>query len=308
MDNIFQYRAYGNIMLFGEYAVIHQGFGICSAIDQSITSTLKLRADSKIMLETQFGNLDGSLECFPQSEKLDYLCAALEACRDLMKTGIDLSLDSTIDVFIGFGSSAATLVSTVGVLCNAYGIFDEEVIIQRTLTALKIVSPLASGCDCVASVIGGTVAYNPRTKEKIRYRKSFDITALYCGSKSISVQEISKLEEKRKEDPITIAKIYQSIDSITQLAMRALENNDLYRLGELMTMHHHHQVALGTSTPVLDRLIEILNDDPNILGSKISGAGGGDCVIGLGSTFIQLPIDLDRARVFHLKTLPGRSM
>jgi len=305
MEKIFQYRAYGSVMLFGEYAVLHQGFGICSAIDQSITASLELQPDRSIQIHSQFGNLSASLDALPQAHELDYVCAAIEACKDLLTTGFTLSLHSTIDVCVGLGSSAATLCSVVGVLCKSQGIWEFEVILPRVLKALKIVSPLASGCDCVASLSAGTVAYNPRTQERVPYHKPFDLTALYSGTKTISQVELAKLEEKRKSDPVSVAKIYEKIDKITQLAMRALENNDLHRLGELMSLHHQDQVALGTSTPVLDRLITILQKDPDILGAKISGAGNGDCVIGLGSTFVELPLDLENARVFHLKTLPG---
>ena len=39
--------------------------------------------------------------------------------------------------------------------------------------------------------------------------------------------------------------------------------------------------ALGVGTPQLNHIINSLHKDPYIYGAKISGAGLGDCVIGL---------------------------
>jgi mevalonate kinase len=40
--------------------------------------------------------------------------------------------------------------------------------------------------------------------------------------------------------------------------------------------------ALGVNLPVLQQLVDQLNQAPGVLGAKISGAGLGDCVSGLG--------------------------
>lgn len=306
MDNIYRYRAYGSIMLFGEHAVMHQGYGICIAIDQSITATLKIRSDQVITVSTMLGDLEGSTDALPKSEQLNYLSESLSVCSDLIQKGFDLSINSAIDIFVGLGSSAAVMVSTIGAICKSAGIYDEQIILTRIMKALKNISPRADGCDCVASLLGCTVAFNPRTMEIIQYKNSFDITALYSGTKAIRDRQMHSIEEKRKADPVKIAKIYGAIDKVTKLAMRSLENNDLYRLGEHMNLHQEYQKELGSSTDALDRLAKILKEDPSILGVKISGSGGGDCVIGLGNSFIYLPLDLERSRIFHLKTVPGR--
>jgi len=298
------YRGHGSVMLFGEYVSSHFGYGIAAPIDQFITATIVPREDREIIITSALGLCKGSLDSLPSSEKLTHVCAALSVCQPFFTHGFELTLESTIDVFAGFGSSAASIVATIGACAQLFHQpFDSKHLIALSIKAVKQLSPFFTGIDCVASVTRKTIAYHPQTEEIIPFQCAFDLTALYSGVQTNHIQKITEVEQMRKDQPLEIMKIFKEIERITNLAMRALENKDLHRLGELMSAHHACQVQLQTSSPILDRLIEMLLAEPQILGAKISGEGGGDCVIGLGSATIDIPFDIPGARIFHLKTL-----
>ena len=67
-------------------------------------------------------------------------------------------------------------------------------------------------------------------------------------------------------------------------------------LGEIMNIHQGLQDALGVNNAILSELIFSLRSHPHIYGAKISGAGLGDCVIGLGkvkkNSFSKNKIDI----------------
>jgi mevalonate kinase len=242
----------------------------------------------------------------PIKEPFSYVIEAIKGFSDFISNGFELTLTSGIDPKIGFGSSAAVVVATLGVLNLAFfHSTDADRILKDAIKAVRQVQGFASGCDCAASVYGSTVAFNPRTFEIVKYHHSFDLTAIYCGYKTKTALMINFVSQRLKQQPKDIAKIFAEIENLTTLGMRALTNNDLHRFGELMMAQQHHMKELGVSNQDLDRLFELLKSHQAILGAKISGAGGGDCVIGLGAAIVNLPIEMNGAKIIHLKTLPG---
>ena len=65
-------------------------------------------------------------------------------------------------------------------------------------------------------------------------------------------------------------------------AFAAAAKGDWPALGELMNVNQGLMDALGVNNAKLAELVFALREDPQIYGSKISGSGLGDCVVGLG--------------------------
>jgi mevalonate kinase len=57
---------------------------------------------------------------------------------------------------------------------------------------------------------------------------------------------------------------------------------------------------LGVSNRLLNNIVDTLAAQPQIYGAKISGAGLGDCVIGLGSVNDQLFSDQPKLQQFSV--------
>ncbi len=75
-----------------------------------------------------------------------------------------------------------------------------------------------------------------------------------------------------------------------------MDAGDWVRLGWLANTQQGLMEALGLNTPELDRLLHCMRSCRGIHGAKISGAGRGDCVVGVGETpvweapFERLPV------------------
>ncbi len=76
--------------------------------------------------------------------------------------------------------------------------------------------------------------------------------------------------------------IIKEIGDITREGARALARNDLVRLGELMDKDHKLLCILGVTTPELEKLLSAAR--PSSYGAKLTGAGGGGCIIALTET------------------------
>jgi len=90
-----------------------------------------------------------------------------------------------------------------------------------------------------------------------------------------------------------------------QRAFAAAATEDWETVGELMDIHQGLMDAMGVNNAELSELVYALREDPNILGSKISGSGLGDCVVGLGKAMrrewgvpsLAIKVDAEGARV-----------
>ena len=65
-------------------------------------------------------------------------------------------------------------------------------------------------------------------------------------------------------------------------AKQYIEANDLKALGEIFNINQGLMDAIGVSNSTLAGINYELRRDPGIFGSKISGSGLGDCVVGIG--------------------------
>jgi len=74
--------------------------------------------------------------------------------------------------------------------------------------------------------------------------------------------------------------IIEAGGEIAERARRALENGEIEVLGELMNINHSLLSAVGVSHKLLDKLVAAARE-AGALGAKLTGAGGGGCMIAL---------------------------
>jgi len=66
------------------------------------------------------------------------------------------------------------------------------------------------------------------------------------------------------------------------VAFEALSAGNYVEVGEILRINQGLMDALGVSNRVLWEIVQRLQEEPGILGAKISGSGLGDCVVALG--------------------------
>ena len=108
------------------------------------------------------------------------------------------------------------------------------------------------------------------------------LTVLFSGSKTPTPEVIALVDERRQKHPELFDELDGLIGDVVQRAFEAASRGDWAALGELMNINQGLMDALGVNTERLAELVYALREDPNIEGSKISGSGLGDCVVGLG--------------------------
>jgi mevalonate kinase len=273
----------GSLMLMGEHAVLHDKHALVMAINQRLRVLLTPNSSKQINIVSEnFPNYTTAISELRPEEPYALILQAIHCYRNLIDTGFDLRITSDFTDQLGFGSSAAVTVATLAALSQwLHGQIIKADIMQQAQQVIRAVQGLGSGADAAASIYGGVLLYQ-KLKVISRFAAQLKITAVYSGNKVKTAQVIEVITPKITRYPELYHKIFNTIDECVLAASESLKNINWQNFGELMNIHQGLQDAIGVNTPILQNLIEQLRTDENILGAKISGAGLGDCVIGLG--------------------------
>lgn len=241
----------GKLMLFGEHAVVYNRPCIVTAISERLTV-----CEGTPSGDTRF----------------------LDAAIDLWGKDQHLQAMSSFSGAYGFGSSSAVTVAVLKFLrpeASKRQLFD---------AAYKIILDIqgkGSGFDVAAAIYGGTLYFVTGGKviESLKI-KNMPLVIGYTGVKADTVTMMKSVEEKMKSQPERVGRIFDAIAKLTNDAKVKMIEGDWERVGKLMDFNQDYLRDLGASSEKLEAQISAAKG-AGAWGAKLSGAGGGDCMIAL---------------------------
>ena len=249
-------------MLFGEHAVVYGYPCIVTTVESRIYVEVEKANEFKIdapqVKDTRF--VEETVKLFCEKYKVDN--------KILVKTYSDFSSK------FGFGSSSAVTVATICALSELYKInISKKEIFDLGYQVVLLVQGVGSGFDVASAVFGGTIYYvkGGQIIESLSV-KNLSLVIGYSGMKASTTKIVKDLKPDFK--------IFDEIKKIVEEAKMSLVNGDWKRTGELMNQNHKLLQELGVSTEKLDKMCQA-SVDAGAYGAKLSGAGGGDCMITL---------------------------
>ncbi|KAG5440472.1 hypothetical protein PCK2_000500 [Pneumocystis canis] len=211
-------------------------------------------------------------------------------------------LRSAIPIGSGLGSSASIIVCLVTglLLFNGYinppdgTSLDKEVLSIINLWAFNgemCIHGNPSGIDNIVSSGGGVVFFQKKVSNPpfVEILHNFPVLPLLLVNTLQTRSTFSLINNVRdlyKNYKDIISCIFESINHISMhfksLYYESLKSGncslDCLQVGTLMSINHDLLCALGVSHQKIDKIVKIANDY-NIGWSKLTGAGGGGCVI-----------------------------
>lgn len=281
--------AYGKVILVGEHAVVYGVPAIALGVGVAATASARVAEPPSLTLGRQRWELAASepqgVQAPPTPEVRAF--GALVAC--LAAGGPPPSIEAEAQLHqpsgVGLGASAAIGVALARAVSDALGKPSAERPAAEILDAAQawenVFHGKASGIDAATAYHGGCLWFRPgEPAEPLRIGHPLTLAVAVAGpavSTRLMVESVAAL---RQRDARRFELLLQSIHALVQEARVALLLGRRRELGALLDRNHRLLSELGVSTPALDAACQRARD-AGALGAKLTGGGGGGCVLAL---------------------------
>jgi len=259
------WSAPGKVFLFGEHAVVYGKPGIAMAIKPRVFVTVR---NTKR----------------PQRAKSPYI----DGCFEAMGVLGSVYINSQIPSSSGLGSSAAVTVATLSAINDEFSLHKtrEDIADMAFEIEKKVQKGRASPTDTTVSMYGGIVLITGGSRRRLPPQNMH----LVIGDSLVSHSTAKMVElvgDLKKKHPGIVDPILDAIQGVSMSAIHHLNNPK--ELGRYMDMNHALLEALGVGHPQLSRIVLVARAQ-GAFGAKITGAGGGGCMIALCPKHLKMRI------------------
>lgn len=281
------------VILFGEHFVVYGEPAVVLAIEKRAYASVELRKDRYIYVRSTDLGLSG----FFKEGRFEAECGGLEARIRLepiktavqkvleaaeRKAGVNVEIHSSIPVAAGLGSSAAAAAATATAVNQLLDVnLSRDEICRISYEVERLVHGTPSGIDPTISTYGGVLLFQKgKAFKTLNVEREIPLVIGDTGVERSTGNLVAKVLEKKKKYPSLIDSISKAGGKIALRAVKALEDGDQPTLGDLMNINHALLCAVGVSHESLERLIYAARK-AGAFGAKLTGAGGGGCMIAL---------------------------
>ncbi|WP_251343667.1 mevalonate kinase [Haloplanus halophilus] len=298
----------GKVYLFGEHAVVYGEPAVPCAIERRATVTVETRDDDHVRVEASDLSLDGFTVEYAGSTgdrpdvdvpaslvdaAMGYVDAAVEQAReaaDAPDAGFDITVESSIPLGAGLGSSAAVTVAGIDAATRELGreLSARELADYAYRAESAVQDGQASRADTFCSAVGGAVRVEGDDCRSIEAPDlpivvGFDGGAGDTGELVAGVRALKEEYDFAADTVATIGDLVRIGERVLDPEADAGADDRLAELGRLMNFNHGLLESLGVSSRSLDSMVWAARE-AGAHGAKLTGAGGGGCIVALDST------------------------
>ncbi len=242
--------------MFGEHAVVYGKPGIAMAIKPRVFVTVRNTSRAT-------------------KAKSPYI----DSCFDAMGVVGSVYINSQIPSSSGLGSSAAVTVATLSAINDEFSLHKtrEDIADMAFEIEKKVQKGRASPTDTTVSAFGGIILISGGSRRRLPPQNMHLVIgdSLVSHNTSKMVEQVAEL---RKDHPEIVDPVLDAIQGVSMSAIHYLNNPR--ELGRYMNMNHALLEVLGVGHPQLAKLV-LAARSAGAFGAKITGAGGGGCMIAL---------------------------
>lgn len=251
------WSAPGKVFLFGEHAVVYGKPGVAMAIKPRVFATVR-KAKNPTRPRSPYIN-----ECFKR-----------------MGVRGSVYIRSQLQSSSGLGSSAAVTVATLCAINDEFnlGHSRDEIADIAFSIEKKVQRGRASPTDTYVSTKGGMVLISGNTKRRLVPQRRLHIVVGNTMVSHNTAKMVRRVANLKRKYPEVADPILDGIEAVTLTALHSF--NDPQKLGRCMDINNALLEALGVGHPASSRLI-LAARASGAHGAKITGAGGGGCIVAL---------------------------
>ncbi|MDE1813641.1 MAG: mevalonate kinase, partial [Thaumarchaeota archaeon] len=277
----------GKIILFGEHFVIYGTKAVLCSIDKRITATSQFVDEKIVRIRSSLGEVEMDIDALNNLENVQqkfmrpfFYVAKKTVMENPTKQGIEIIIESEIPPGVGLGSSSAACVAVTASVNGLFHRLPSEEVVKIAIHAERTIFEQNSGADSSVSTFGGLVSYDLKDGF-LPIPSRNDLSFIISNSAQVHntqdvVRQVRQFKEKNED---LFNKLCKEEMDIINNAITSLKENNLNKLGSLMLKNHELLKQIGVSTEKIDLLIK--EAKKTSYGAKITGAGGGGCIIAL---------------------------
>jgi mevalonate kinase len=272
-------RAAGKVILLGEHAVVYGSPALAAGLNRGAVARAERAERDRLTLgERSAVEGDGS--------DVARALVALRAALNAPPQAVDALLE--IPAGAGLGASAALGVAIArAVLASNEPGTDvlSPFVARRVLAAAdaweRVFHGNPSGIDAAAAASGGCIQYSRETgPEPITLARALPLVVAVAGPPASTKEMVESVARLSMRRPEIVAKAMSGITALVKNARLCLEAGDMPGLGKLMDLNQMLLSGLMVSTEGIEQACETARR-VGALGAKLTGSGGGGCVIAL---------------------------
>ncbi|EMA23723.1 mevalonate kinase [Haloarcula argentinensis] len=291
----------GKVYLFGEHAVVYGEPAVPCAIERRVHVTateidegLRIHAND-LQLDGFTVEYSGDGESHPDVDVAEslveagmgYVNEAVAQARDAAdapEAGFEISVEGDIPLGAGLGSSAALVVAAIDAATRELGVelSASEIADRAYQVEHEVQDGQASRADTFCSAMGGAVRVEGDDCRRLDGIDTLPFVIGYDGGAGDTGALVAGVRDLRGKYDFA-ADTVAAIGDIVREGESVLGTGDYERLGELMDFNHGLLSALGVSSRSLDSMVWAARD-ADAHGAKLTGAGGGGCIVALDET------------------------
>ncbi len=281
----------GKLILFGEHAVVYGRPALALGLPEGLRVRRLTATGGALRLRVPAWQLaadDG------QPGKPGRVLRRLRQLVPGPEVGFAVEIDARLPAAAGLGSSAALAVLLVRCLARVRGQSLAAAGVRAAAHRLEhIFHGRPSGLDDTVASFGGLCLFRRggpqrpdpswRRLGRDALQLPFAVPGLVIGDSRVpraTAERVADVQRQHRAEPARVEGLFDRMAGCLRLGLAALAMGDAAGLGAAMNANQAALAELGLSCPAIERLLQ-LAARCGALGAKLTGAGGGGCVVAL---------------------------
>lgn len=276
-------RASGKVILVGEHAVVYGVPAIAVGIERGARARAIFEGEkSELRLSVQDGDAVRAIAGEGDDPLTRAFAALLLSCGTKRPVRVDAHAD--LPAGAGLGCSAAL---GVAIARAVVGVCTDDEARAHAMAWERVFHGNPSGVDAAVAALGGAIVFerngDQSNIEPLEFGTQLVLAIGHSGASSSTKTMVESVARQRERSPDLVRKTFEGITAISRNARLAIEAGDVVALGKLLDMNQMLLAGLLLSTQEIETLCMCARE-AGALGSKLTGAGGGGCVVALAES------------------------